>query len=34
LKYKGVDAGVCRKPMKSLDQEGITRAEQITEKHL
>src|SRR5699024_9218268 len=32
LKYKGVDAGVCRKPMKSLDQEGVTRAKEIAVK--
>ncbi|GGJ98876.1 N-acetylneuraminate lyase [Lentibacillus kapialis] len=34
LKYKGVDAGVCRKPMKSLDPEGVTNAQHIADKHL
>ncbi|WP_010531677.1 N-acetylneuraminate lyase [Lentibacillus jeotgali] len=34
LKHKGVDAGYCRKPLKSLDQEGVTRAQEIAEKHL
>ncbi|ALX49973.1 N-acetylneuraminate lyase [Lentibacillus amyloliquefaciens] len=34
LKYKDVDAGFCRKPMKSLTQEGVTKAEQIAERHL
>ncbi|TMN21761.1 N-acetylneuraminate lyase [Lentibacillus cibarius] len=34
LKYKGVDAGFCRKPMKSLSEEGIKRAQEIADKHL
>ncbi|WP_085993125.1 N-acetylneuraminate lyase [Oceanobacillus senegalensis] len=34
LKYKGVSAGVCRKPMKTLDEDGVARAKQITKKYL
>lgn len=34
LKTKGVDAGVCRKPMKALAEEKIQRAKQISEKYL
>jgi N-acetylneuraminate lyase len=34
LKTKGVDAGVCRKPMKALADEKIQRAKQISEKYL
>ncbi|MCM3570897.1 N-acetylneuraminate lyase [Neobacillus mesonae] len=34
LKTKGVDAGVCRKPMKALTEEKVQRAKQIAEKYL
>jgi N-acetylneuraminate lyase len=34
LKTKGVDAGVCRKPMKVLSEEKIQKAKQIAEKYL
>ncbi|WP_182201027.1 N-acetylneuraminate lyase [Paraliobacillus salinarum] len=34
LKTKGVDAGLCRKPMKALSSEGITIAKHIGEKYL
>ncbi|GAA0593518.1 N-acetylneuraminate lyase [Virgibacillus siamensis] len=34
LKVKGVHAGICRKPMKSLGKEGIAQAEQIAEKYM
>lgn len=34
LKLKGVDAGVCRKPMKTLTNEGIEKAKQIAERYL
>ncbi|KMY54451.1 N-acetylneuraminate lyase [Bacillus sp. FJAT-27231] len=34
LKLKGVDAGVCRKPMKTLTDEKIEKAKQIAERYL
>ncbi|MCM3585313.1 N-acetylneuraminate lyase [Mesobacillus maritimus] len=34
LKTQGVDAGVCRKPMKSLPEDKIQKAKQIAEKYL
>jgi N-acetylneuraminate lyase len=34
LKTKGVDAGVCRKPMKALTDEGSQRAKQVAETYL
>ncbi|ASN06150.1 N-acetylneuraminate lyase [Virgibacillus necropolis] len=34
LKYKGVDAGFCRKPMKTLKPEGLAKARKIAEKYL
>ncbi|WP_163528940.1 N-acetylneuraminate lyase [Halobacillus ihumii] len=34
LKHKGVDAGTCRKPMKSLTDDGVLRAKQMAEKYL
>ncbi|WP_059104497.1 N-acetylneuraminate lyase [Shouchella shacheensis] len=34
LKSKGVNAGSCRKPMKSLTDDGIAKARQIAEKYL
>ncbi|OCA92920.1 N-acetylneuraminate lyase [Pseudobacillus wudalianchiensis] len=34
LKLKGVDAGICRKPMKTLTDEKIEKAKQIAERYL
>ncbi len=34
LKTKGVDAGTCRKPMKSLSPDGVNTAKKIAEKYL
>ncbi|TFJ92479.1 N-acetylneuraminate lyase [Lentibacillus salicampi] len=34
LKHQGIDAGYCRKPMKSLNSEGVKKAKEIAEKHL
>ncbi|UOQ92339.1 N-acetylneuraminate lyase [Halobacillus shinanisalinarum] len=34
LIFKGVNAGLCRKPMKSLTDDGISKAKQIAEKYL
>lgn len=34
LKIKGVEAGVCRKPMKTLTEERAHKAKQIAEKYL
>lgn len=34
LKTQGVDAGVCRKPMKALEEDKVQRAKMIAEKYL
>ncbi|WP_077325195.1 N-acetylneuraminate lyase [Virgibacillus siamensis] len=34
LKVKGVEAGICRKPMKSLGEKGIAKAQQIAEQYM
>ncbi|CQR47370.1 N-acetylneuraminate lyase [Paraliobacillus sp. PM-2] len=34
LKTKGVDAGLCRKPMKALTSDGVHTAKEISEKYL
>ncbi len=34
LKTQGVDAGVCRKPMKALEEDKVQRATMIAEKYL
>ncbi|WP_085506094.1 N-acetylneuraminate lyase [Thalassobacillus devorans] len=33
LKYKGVDAGFCRKPMRALTEIEVTRANEIADKY-
>ncbi|MEC5423148.1 N-acetylneuraminate lyase [Virgibacillus sp. C22-A2] len=34
LKFKGIDAGHCRKPMRELKEEEVGRARQIAEKYM
>ncbi|WP_156291952.1 N-acetylneuraminate lyase [Oceanobacillus salinisoli] len=34
LKYKGISAGFCRKPMKALSEEGVLKAREIADTYL